>query len=125
MNVKPGDLARVVAHYTMNGRGAFVQVVRRLLVEEILEGQSYGPIHGHPVWVVRGWVRDSNGVIHGPTLGILDSCLRRVDPGDGVDEVLRRVGLPRLATGPAPSRSTITVKVAAPNGVWKPKRQLP
>lgn len=84
MNVKVGDLARVVAPYYTGGRGAFVTVTAFVPgnTEVFLHGRHFIP-NGNPAWVVDGWVRAlSLGVetLVGPQLVISDNCLRRVDP---------------------------------------------
>ena len=96
MNVKPGDLARVVAPYTPNGRGAFVVVERdgtkddckRLYYDE---SAPYG-------WLCSGYVRDIEGTLLGPELLIYDECLRHVDPGEGEDQIRRIAGKPEEVT---------------------------
>jgi len=86
-NVKPGDLARIVAPYEPNGIDHFVEVVRRAKKFERL-GECFfeheGLIQG---WVCTGCVPMWDGFI-ARELVIADECLRPIrDPGDdAVDE---------------------------------------
>ena len=89
MNVKPGDLARVVAPYDKNGRGAFVKVIRAAIGRAHRLGENvFVRTTDLPAWVVEGWVRGDRNVPVGPQLVIHDRCLRRVDPGKATDETL-------------------------------------
>ncbi len=86
MNVQPGNLARVVAPYAEQGRGALVNVVRRAEPPR----EEFGSLrcavpHDLVVWVVQGFVRDASGQMQGPLLCIFDHCLKRVDDGDSPD----------------------------------------
>jgi len=86
MNVQPGNLARVVAPYAEQGRGALVNVIRRAEppAEEFGRLQCSVPFD-RIVWVVQGFVRDAFGQPRGPLLCIFDHCLKRVDDDDPID----------------------------------------
>lgn len=85
MNVQPTDLARVVAPYAVQGRGAIVTVVCAASDPHWICGQQFIS-DGRPAWVVTGFVRRADGFMQGPGLVILDECLRRIDPFTGADE---------------------------------------
>jgi hypothetical protein len=85
MNVKPGDLARVVAPFVMSGRGAVVRVVRpshgkEPLGDTVFEGSSRAS------WVCEGYVRWENNRLHGPLIAIEDRCLRPLPGLDATEE---------------------------------------
>lgn len=92
-NVKPGDIARVVAPFDIAGRGAIVKVIRPSNGKETLCGIEYEG--GGSGWVCEGWVRWEGDRRHGPLVAIADNCLRRVDPGTGTDEILLKAGKPK------------------------------
>ncbi len=98
-NVKPGDLARVVAPYEWPGRGAFVIVGRRANAVE-----QFGPVSyavNEPSWVCDGWVRSVLGFYEGPQVVIADCCLRPVRPEpQEIDEMI-------TIAGPAPEHGRI------------------
>lgn len=85
MNVKPGDLARVVAPFVMSGRGAVVRVVRPSHGREDLGDTVF---EGSPraSWVCEGYVRWENGRLKGPLVAIEDQCLRPLPGLDATEE---------------------------------------
>jgi hypothetical protein len=87
-NVKPGDLARVVAPFQMCGRGAIVKVIRASGRAEWLSGTYYEDNGNGESWVCEGYVRWGDGTREGPLVAIYDECLRRIDPGEREDEML-------------------------------------
>lgn len=78
MNVKPGDIARVVAPYVIQGRGAIVEVVRLASVEDYPRLGFARPSGSG--WLVSGWVRDSSDRLHGHEAIIGDIFLRPLPP---------------------------------------------
>lgn len=100
-NVNPGDLARVVAPYAMQGRGAFVTVEHQAKDVEHLDSGTFINCKAPGVsWLCRGWVRGSAGLLMGPLVCIGDHCLRRVDPGQQDDEILIWAGKPEPVRDP-------------------------
>jgi len=90
MNVQPGDMARVVAPYAVNGIGSRVTVVRAAARVEDLGAYRFvcDGAWGQG-WVVQGWVRDAFGCQMGPLLVIADRCLRRIDPPEATKDIPR------------------------------------
>lgn len=92
MNVEPGDLARVVAPYAMQGRGSFVTIECDARLGTVIEnGEVVGYAGAEQAWIVSGWIREWRGLAQGPRVIVADCCLRRVDPGLGRDAMLRAV----------------------------------
>jgi hypothetical protein len=83
MNVKPGDLARVVAPYHAEGRGAFVVVRGPAIGRDPYPGFSNDT--GRWAWLCDGYVRASRR-IEGPAVVIYDHCLRAVPGLDATEE---------------------------------------
>lgn len=99
MNVKPGDLARIVAPYHPNGRGSIVAVIEPALPDPVgmlsIGGVNYF-ILGN-AWVVHGWVKNWKGIAIGPLTVVEDGSLRRIPPL-GEDETIGEVTrLPEVA----------------------------
>lgn len=99
-NVRPGDLARVVAPYFGPGRGAVVTVLARRIGEGTVCGNFFG--YWDPCWLVQGWVHSEGGLM-GPMLVIGDESLRRIPPkevADAIDEMI-------IIAGPSPEHGRI------------------
>lgn len=103
MNCKPGQLARIVKSDRPENINAIVRVDYPAMdIDDGVPGEYYWsvtglqPISGIEVTVIRNCVirRREKTMRPGLPLVCMDSCLRPLYDGDGVDEMLRITGKP-------------------------------
>lgn len=93
MNVNPGDMARIVGNPA--NLIAIVSVKERMPLHHKKAGSM-----AQPAWLceaISSVVVSGKTVSAGEELFASDRCLRRLHDGDGVDEIVARVGKPDSA----------------------------